>query len=35
MYISTTAICVECGRAFDMLDEVDSEEWAYGHDCDV
>jgi len=35
MYIPTTATCVECDRVFDLLDEVDSEEWAYGHDCDV
>lgn len=28
------AQCVECGRVFDLLDEIDSEEWAYGHDCE-
>jgi hypothetical protein len=27
--------CVECGRFFDMLDEVDTQEWFYGHDCEV
>lgn len=29
------AKCVECGRVFDLLDETDSEEWAYGHDCEA
>ena len=28
------AICPECGRIFDLLDETDAEEWAYGHDCE-
>ena len=28
------AKCTECGRVFDLLDGVDSEEWAYGHDCE-
>jgi hypothetical protein len=27
--------CVECHRVFDLFDETDSEEWAYGHDCEV
>ena len=35
MKISTKARCVECGRVFDLLDEMDSYEWAYGHDCEV
>jgi hypothetical protein len=26
--------CPECGRVFDLLDETDAEEWAYGHDCE-
>jgi len=26
--------CPECGRIFDLLDETDAEEWAYGHDCE-
>ena len=26
--------CVECGRVFDMLNDVDAQEWAYGHDCE-
>lgn len=28
------AVCVECGRVFDLADEIDAEEWAYGHDCE-
>ena len=27
--------CAECGRVFDLLDETDAQEWAYGHDCEV
>lgn len=27
--------CVECGRVFDLLDETDAEELAYGHDCEA
>jgi hypothetical protein len=27
--------CVECGRIFDLMDEVDMNEWHYGHDCEV
>jgi hypothetical protein len=27
--------CEECGRVFDLLDETDAQEWAYGHDCEV
>lgn len=33
--ISTKARCPECHRIFDLLDETDSQEWAYGHDCEV
>lgn len=29
-----TAICSECGRRFDLTDETDAQEWAYGHDCE-
>lgn len=29
------ARCTECGRVFDLSDETDAEEWAYGHDCEV
>ncbi len=35
MKISTKARCVECERVFDLLDETDASEWAYGHDCEV
>lgn len=28
------AICVECYRKFDLLDETDASEWYYGHDCE-
>jgi len=27
--------CVECGRAFDLTDAAQAEEWHYGHDCEV
>ena len=27
--------CRECGRAFDLTDDTDAEEWACGHDCEV
>ena len=33
--ILTKAQCVECSRVFDLLDEDDSNEWAYGHDCEA
>lgn len=26
--------CGDCGRTFDLLDEVEAAEFAYGHDCD-
>ncbi|MGA0847936.1 MAG: hypothetical protein ACO395_04705 [Pontimonas sp.] len=29
------ATCLECGRKFDLTDENDNNEWAYGHDCEV
>ena len=28
------ALCEECGRIFDLLDEDDAAEYAYGHDCE-
>jgi len=28
------AKCAECDRVFDLLEETDSEEWFYGHDCE-
>jgi len=27
--------CVECDRVFDLSNETDASEWAYGHDCEV
>jgi hypothetical protein len=27
--------CLECGRIFNLWAEVDAQEWAYGHDCEV
>lgn len=30
-----TGACGECGRVFDLLDEVDAGEWVFGHDCEV
>jgi hypothetical protein len=35
MKILTKAQCYECARVFDLLDEVDAGEWAYGHDCEA
>lgn len=26
--------CSECDREFDLLNEVDYNEWHYGHDCE-
>ena len=33
--ISTKARCIECSRVFDLLNDNDANEWAYGHDCEV
>jgi DNA-directed RNA polymerase subunit RPC12/RpoP len=33
--IMTVVKCVECERIFDLTDETDSADWAYGHDCEV
>lgn len=30
----TTATCPECDRVFDLTDETQAEEYAYGHDCE-
>ena len=32
--LPTKAVCPECERVFDMLDEDDAGEWFYGHDCE-
>ena len=34
MKIATKAKCVECDRVFDLSNRQDSQEWAYGHDCE-
>lgn len=34
MKIRTKAMCPECNRVFDLLDEVDASEFYYGHDCE-
>lgn len=26
--------CPDCSRVFDLLDEDDANEYAYGHDCE-
>lgn len=26
--------CVECKRVFDITENIDAQEWAYGHDCE-
>ena len=28
-------VCPECSRVFDMFNEKDVEEWAFGHDCEA
>lgn len=34
MKLQTKAKCVECDRVFDLLNELDANEWSYGHDCE-
>jgi len=34
MILTTEAGCRECLRVFDLTDEDDAGEWAYGHDCE-
>lgn len=34
MKVSTKAKCIECDRVFDLLNQLDADEWAYGHDCE-
>lgn len=29
------ARCGECGRRFDLCDDVEADEWANGHDCEA
>jgi hypothetical protein len=33
--MAATITCIECHRVFDLTNETDAEEWAYGHDCEV
>lgn len=35
MKLQTKAKCVECDRVFDLLNELDANEWSYGHDCEA
>lgn len=32
---TATRVCVECGRAFNLFDADDANEWFYGHDCEA
>lgn len=32
--MNLTRRCPECDRTFDLTNEDDAEEWAYGHDCE-
>jgi len=32
--MKTIAKCQECGRAFDMRDEDEANDYWYGHDCE-
>lgn len=32
--VAPSATCAECGRVFDLLDDFDAREYAYGHDCE-
>lgn len=27
--------CVECSRVFNLLNDMDNQEWQYGHDCEA
>lgn len=31
----SAVVCPECKRAFDLFNETDTQEWYYGHDCEV
>lgn len=33
--IPTLVDCRECGRVFDLTNDFDLDEYAYGHDCEV
>ena len=32
--LQSYALCTDCRRVFDLLDEEQSAEWYYGHDCE-
>jgi hypothetical protein len=34
MEFQTMTQCIECGRVFDLTNERDAAEAAYGHDCE-
>ena len=34
-YFQPKRECCECNREFDMFDEIDAQEWYYGHDCEA
>ena len=31
----TNTRCYECNRVFDLLNDIDAQEYYYGHDCEV
>lgn len=33
--LNTNVKCSECKRDFDLTDQMDLEEYIYGHDCEV
>lgn len=33
-FIQIDRVCIECGRRFDITNEVDADEWYSGHDCE-
>lgn len=33
--IRIVQVCVECGRRFDLTNQQDADEFAYGHDCEA
>jgi len=35
MKIQTKTKCLECSRVFDLLNELDAQEFYYGHDCEA
>lgn len=35
MNIQEVATCEECYREFDLSDELDNQEWFFGHDCEA